>query len=96
MQNTLFVDGENFIKKIKHVFKIENGPTPNLDIYDFGGLLNRVLNDIKIDKKNFYFARLKEHPDTKEKSKRLIEEQRLLKNQLEKHEFEVILSGRVR
>lgn len=54
------------------------------------------LKDIKIDKTTFYFAHLKEHPDTKEKSKQLIEEQRLLKNHLQKQDFGVVLFGRVR
>jgi uncharacterized LabA/DUF88 family protein len=44
----------------------------------------------------FYFAHIKEHPDSREKSKQLIEEQRLLKNHLEESGFDVILSGRVR
>ncbi len=96
METILFVDGENFIKKLKTVFKEMNRPKPQWDNYDFNGLLNKVLEEIKIDKKRFYFARLKEHPHTKEKSKKLIEERRLLKNHLEKQWFEIILSGRVR
>ncbi len=64
--------------------------------YNFKGLLDKVLKDIKIDHAIFYFARVKEHPDTKEKSKTLIEEQRLLKTHLEKQGFEIMLSGRIR
>jgi uncharacterized LabA/DUF88 family protein len=48
------------------------------------------------NRKVFYFARIKEHEDSKKKSKELIEEQRLLKTHLETQGFEVILSGRVR
>lgn len=50
----------------------------------------------EINKVIFYFAKIKEDPQTREKSKQLIEEQRLLKTYLEKQGFEVILAGRVR
>lgn len=96
MQTILFIDGENFIKKIRTVFGAEKKSKPQLDAYNFKGLLGKVLKDINIDKTIFYFAHLKEHPDTKEKSKQLIEDQRLLKNHLQKQGFEVALSGRVR
>ncbi len=96
MQTILFVDGENFIKKIRTVFGIEKKERLNFGVYNFKGLFDKVLKDIKIDKAIFYFAHLKEHPDTKEKSKQLIEEQRLLKNSLQRQGFTVILSGRVR
>ena len=69
-------------------------PQPHL--FNFKGLFDKVLKDIKIDKQVFYFARLKEHANTKEKSKQLIEAQRLLKTALEKQGFEIVLSGRVR
>ena len=52
--------------------------------------------EIKINRKVFYFARIKEHAGSKEKSKQLIEEQRQLKTHLEKQGFEIVLSGRVR
>ncbi len=51
---------------------------------------------MEIDEKVFYFAKLKEHRQTKEKSKQLIEEQRLLKTHLEKQGFKVVFAGRVR
>lgn len=96
MQTILIIDGENFKGKIKSVFKENEKEKPKWNKYDFKGLLDKVLLGIKIDKKVFYFARIKEDKQTKEKSKQLIEEQRLLKNHLVKNGFEVILSGRVR
>ncbi|MEK9186514.1 MAG: NYN domain-containing protein [Patescibacteria group bacterium] len=96
MQTILFIDGENFVKKIRAVFESENKPKPKFDTYNFRDLLDKVLKDIAIDKTIFYFAHLKEHPDTEEKSKQLIEEQRLLKNHLQQQNFEVALFGRVR
>jgi len=96
MQTVLLVDGENFKGKIKTIFKEAGKERPIWYEYDFKGLLDKVLDGLKIDRKVFYFARVKEHEDSKEKSKQLIEEQRLLKTHLEKLGFEVILSGRVR
>jgi uncharacterized LabA/DUF88 family protein len=55
-----------------------------------------VLQGIKVDEVVFYFAQLKENPQTRDKSKALIEEQRLLKTHLEKQGSRVVLAGRVR
>ncbi len=96
MNTYLFIDGENIKGKIKSVFKESGKDDPVWHKYDFKGLLDKVLKDIRIETKAFYFARIKEHPKSKVKSRELIEEQRLLKTHLEKQGFQVILSGRVR
>lgn len=96
METVLLIDGENFKGKIKSIYKDAGEERPVWYEYDFKGLLDKVLKDLPINRKVFYFARVKEHADSKEKSKQLIEEQRLLKNHLEKHGFEVVLIGRVR
>ncbi len=96
MKNVLLVDGENFKGKIKFIFKDLGKERPVWHEYDFKGLIDKVLEGMPIDKKIFYFARVKEHQESKEKSRQLIEEQRKLKTHLEKQGFEVILSGRVR
>lgn len=90
------IDGENFKGKIKEVFKDVGMNKPIWHEYNFKGLLDKVLQGIDIEKSIFYFAKIKEDPQTREKSKQLIEEQRLLKTHLEKQGFEVILTGRVR
>ena len=92
----MLIDGENLKGKIRAVFKEENKNKPIWHEYNFNGLLNKALNGIPIKRRVFYFARIKEHEDSKEKSKQLIEEQRLLKTNLENQGFEVILTGRVR
>jgi len=92
----LLIDGENFKRKLEAALKSLNQDRPVWHKYDFKGLIDKVLKDIKIERVIFYFGRVKEHPATKEKSKLLIEEQRLLKTHLEKQNFEVVLSGRVR
>ena len=96
METILLIDGENFKGKIKGIFKEVGKKRPVWHEYDFKGLLDKVLDGLTINRKVFYFARVKEHPDSRDKSKQLIEDQRLLKNHLEKLGFEVILSGRVR
>ncbi|MBI4158577.1 MAG: NYN domain-containing protein [Candidatus Yanofskybacteria bacterium] len=92
----LLIDGENFKRKLGAVLRSSDNKRPAWHEYNFKGLFDKVLKDIKIDRAIFYFARVREHPDTKEKSKNLIEEQRLLKTHLEKQGFEVMLSGRIR
>lgn len=92
----LLIDGENFKGYIKDIFEKSGKKRPVWHEYDFKGLLERVLGNTKIDKIIFYFAKIKEDFNTKEKSKQLIEEQRLLKTHLEKQGFEVVLAGRVR
>ena len=96
METVLLIDGENLKGKIKDVFKEAKKEKIVWHEYNFQGLFNKVLDGIDISRKVFYFARLKEHDSSREKSKQLIEEQRLLKTHLEKQGFEVILSGRVR
>jgi len=96
MQTILLIDGENIKGKIRSVFKDADKEKPIWHEYDFRGLLDKVLDGIRIDRKVFYFARIKEHEESREKSRQLIEEQRRLKTHLEKQGFEVILSGRVR
>ncbi len=96
MDTILLVDGENLKGKIKAVFKEAQKEKPVWHEFDFNGLFNKVLMGIQIDRKVFYFARIKEHEERKKKSKQLIEEQRLLKTHLENQGFEVVLSGRVR
>ncbi len=96
MDTILLIDGENLKGKIKAVFKDAGKDKPIWHEYDFRGLFGKVLTGISMNRKVFYFARIKEHESSKKKSKELIEEQRRLKTHLEKQGFEVILSGRVR
>lgn len=96
MSTILLIDGENLKGKIKVVCKEENKGRILWHKYDFKGLFETVLNNSTIERKVFYFARIKEYAESKEKSKKLIEEQRLLKTHLEEQGFEVVMSGRVR
>lgn len=96
METILLIDGENFKGKMKAVFYTAGKDRPIWHEYNFKGLFEKVLSGYNIQRKVFYFARIKEHEDSKEKSKQLVQDQRLLKTHLERQGFEVILSGRVR
>lgn len=96
MKNILLIDGENFKGKMSSVFKYAKKEKPKWHKYDFGGLFEKVLAGSPMERKIFYFAKIIEHEQTREKSKQLIEDQRLLKTHLEKQGFEVVLAGRVR
>ncbi len=96
METILLIDGENLKGKIKTVFKEAGKEKLVWHEYDFKNLFDKVLKDIVITRRVFYFARIKEHESSRKKSKELIEEQRLLKTHLEAQGFDVILSGRVR
>ena len=98
MQNILFVDGRNFISKIRGILSPDNNRVNQTDFstFNFAGLLDKVLQRMKIDRKIFYFGKIGRHIETEKKSLELIENQRMLKLYLEKQGFEVILAGRVR
>jgi len=96
MKTFLLIDGENFKNKIKAALKDAGKNKLVWHEYNFKGLLEKVLQGIEINEIIFYFAKIKEDPQTREKSKQLIENQRLLKTHLEKQGFRVILAGRVR
>lgn len=98
METILFVDGRNFIGKINSLLNPEKAKSRevNFSIYNFAGLLSKVLAGVSIDKKIFYIGKLTRHDETKEKSAELIQRQRELKTHLEKQGFEVIYAGRTR
>ena len=96
MKTYLLIDGENIKGKIKAVFAHAGKSRPVWHEYDFKKLLGQALKGIEMRRSIFYFGKIKEDPATREKSKQLIEEQRLFKTHLEKQGFEVVLAGRVR
>lgn len=96
MKTLVLVDGENFKGKIKQIFKNLGKERPHWHYYDFLGLFKTVLPEILPSEITFYFAKIKEHPDSKEKSKSIIQDQRMLVTHLKNNNFQVILTGRVR
>ena len=53
METILLVDGENFKGKMRSVFKDSDKDKPIWHKYNFRGLLDKVLDGIKIDRKIF-------------------------------------------
>ena len=94
----LFVDGENFRHKIEEVLNAERMELNSIDFanIDLKRLINTVLKDFKISDKRYYGAKIREHPQTQQKSKELILLQRRLKTNLEKQGFNYIIAGNVR
>jgi len=102
MPTILFIDGENFKKKIKDVFIDKKIVKEEDEIewirFDFRSLFNQILQGINVDRRIFYFARINKHPATLKKSEILIQKTRTLKTYLESQSqgFEVIMAGNVR
>lgn len=99
MKNTvLFVDGENFIAKVEKVVQDEGLSFNKVDIAKIRikDLMQSVFKELPIHESRFYSAKLRVHPDTKEKSLYLISKQRALKTTLEKEGFEFVIAGNVR
>lgn len=98
MKTILFIDGRNFLSKINDILNPNKDKGKNIDfsIYNFRGLIDKVLEGLIINEKLFYIGKLIKHPETIKKSEELIEEQRLLKTNLENQGFKVIFAGRVR
>src|SRR5436309_13816594 len=95
METVAFIDFENLKGKIKEVFQLSNKKPPSWREYDFACLLKKALKE-EPQRKNIYHATLKVHPDTKEKSLKLISELRFLKTSLPKQGLTLIPSGTVR
>lgn len=89
----LFVDGENFLHKIREVIKETKIDLARLDL---NKLLETPLKGYQITRKLFYVSRIHDNPETHEKSLELIKFQRTLRNNLIKQGFEFIIAGNVR
>ncbi len=98
MSTVVFVDGENFQKKIKGIFRQSR---LKWDDQRFGrinlvGLLQNAFPESRLNAIRYYVARLHAYPETKEKSESLIALQRALKANLEKQKVNFVMSGNVR
>ena len=94
----LFIDGENFIHKLEDVIKERKLDKNKIDLagIDFNKVFDKPLQDFEPDRKIFYAAKLRLHPDTVKKSTELIKFQRKLRNTLVKQGFEFVIAGNVR
>jgi len=98
MKTMVFVDGENFQKKIKQVYRAHKiaWDDQRFGRLDMKGLLKSAMPDLKIDMVRYYVAKLHVYPETREKSEQLVALQRALKSNLEKQKVNFIISGNVR
>lgn len=94
----LFVDGENFLHKVREILKTESVDRTKIDLakIDLNKLFSTPLKGFKIKRKIFYVSRLHFHPETKKKSEELIKFQRSLRNNLVNQGFEFVTAGNVR
>lgn len=94
----LFIDGENFLHKVREAFKTEGIDTNKIDLakIDLNKLTAESLKGFKIKRKIFYASKIHFHPETKKKSEELIGFQRSLRNNLVSQGFEFIIAGNVR
>jgi uncharacterized LabA/DUF88 family protein len=98
MKTVVFVDGENFQKKVRQVFRQNRlvWDSHRFARLDLRGLLQEALPEADIDSLKYYVARLHVYPETKQKSEELVALQRALKTNLEKQKVEFVMSGSVR
>lgn len=99
MKNTVvLVDGENFQKKVRQVFRKSRlvWDDRRFARIDLNGLLGQAMSDYEIGQIRYYVARLHVYPETKEKSEELVALQRALKSNLENQKIQFIRSGNVR
>lgn len=98
MDTYLFIDGENFLHKVKDALREAGIPKNKIDTnrLDLSSLLTEVLKGYKITKRTFYAAKLRMFEETQEQSRILIHRQRILKQNLEKQGFEFLIAGNVR
>ncbi|OGG11353.1 hypothetical protein A2Z00_04640 [Candidatus Gottesmanbacteria bacterium RBG_13_45_10] len=98
MTTYLFIDGENFTHKLEDALiqqGIEKKKIDSIHV-DLKKLIALALPSEHITKSTFYAAKLHIHEASRAKSLKLIQEQRILKTNLEKQGFAFVLAGNVR
>ena len=97
-QTILYIDGENLRHYVKKVLREKGVPEKDAALLniDLPKLFKKVLKTLKISRKIYYSAKLRQHKGTLKKSKKLIQKQRVLKSKLEKQGVSFAMSGNVR
>ncbi|MFH1295329.1 MAG: NYN domain-containing protein [bacterium] len=98
MTTHLFIDGENFLHKLEDALiqeRIEKKKIDSVHV-DLKKLIQLALPNERIAISTFYAAKLRVHEASRAKSLKLIQEQRILKTNLEKQGFTFVLAGNVR
>ncbi len=92
----LYIDGQNFMARIRSILRRRGVADPVMKDFDFWGLLNHVFKDQDVDLASFYSARVLPHEATKEKSTELVERAAALQEHLKAQGFRFVISGIVR
>lgn len=95
-QTILLIDGQNFINRIRTVLSRSGVKNPDITKFDYWGFMNDVFKERRVDLASIYFAKLREHKETLEKSQELMERYDTLKTHLEGQGFRYVTSGTVR
>ncbi|MEK7592105.1 MAG: NYN domain-containing protein [Patescibacteria group bacterium] len=98
MTTYLFIDGENFLHKLEDALIQQGIEKKKIDSthVDLKKLIQLALPNEHIALSTFYAAKLHVHEASRAKSLKLIQEQRILKTNLEKQGFTFVLAGNVR
>lgn len=92
----LLIDGQNFINRIRTILARSGKKGYDITAFDYWGFLNEIFKDRPVDLASIYFAKVREHRDTLEKSQQLVERHEALKVHLEQQGFRYVTSGTVR
>lgn len=94
----LFIDGENFLHKVKEVLEKKNinKKKTDLALINLPKLLQEPLKGLTVTKKIFYVSKIRYNEETKKKSIELISFQRKLRNNLVNCGIEFVIAGNVR
>ena len=91
----LLIDGQNFINRIRTILARSGKKGYDITSYDYWGFLNEIFKERPVDLASIYFAKVREHRDTLEKSHELVERHEALKAHLESQGFRYVTSGTV-
>ena len=92
----LYIDGQNFVRRIREVLRRRGVSEIDLTKYDLWGLLNHVFKNVDVGLASIYLARVIPHKETVEKSEELVVREAALKEKLESQGFRYVVAGAVR
>lgn len=94
----LLIDGENLRHYVEDVIKLEGHQKEEFSIVniDFDKMFSNALKGLGISQKTYYSAKIHLCQETPEKSRKIIEKQRVLKSKLEKIGYNFTIDGNVR
>lgn len=95
-QTVLYIDGQNFLSKIRSILRRHGIIEVDFTKFDFWKFFNKIFLKTKVDLAQIYFAKIHAHEETAQKSQELLERQEELKELLKNQGFKYITAGSVR